>query len=169
VGNQLSEIDKRSLRETLGVFATGVTVITGKDKDDDRRIGLTVNSFNAVSLDPPMVLWSIDHRSPNREHFKIGAPHLIHVLASDQADIAMHFATPNSDKFKHLTLDVDSSHDLPILERWAALLHCQTVQVITAGDHDVILAEVLSHKKKDVDPLIFVKGSFQEVNPQTRG
>ena len=98
---------QRALRQTLGSYATGVTVITARHPEDARDIGLTVNSFSSVSLSPPLVAWSIGRDSPHWEAFAVGATHFIHVLCADQAAIATRFATPNIDKF----LGVETEED----------------------------------------------------------
>nr|HMS78456.1 flavin reductase family protein [Burkholderiaceae bacterium] len=76
---------QRALRDVLGTFATGVTVITTLARPERRPIGLTVNSFSSVSLDPPLALWSISERSPSVEHFGVGRGHVIHILSQQQA------------------------------------------------------------------------------------
>ena len=91
--------EKRALRDALGSFSTGVTVITTHDAQGQSLIGLTVNSFSSVSLDPPLVLWSISNQSHSVSHFSVGRQQAIHVLSKDQEALARHFATPHVDKF----------------------------------------------------------------------
>ena len=89
---------QRALRDVLGTFPTGVTVITTLGLPERRPVGLTVNSFSSVSLDPPLALWSLSRRSPNLAQFPVGKAHVIHILAEQQAPVALQFANPKADK-----------------------------------------------------------------------
>lgn len=151
---------KNRLRQTLGTFATGVTVITTYHHEASRQVGITVNSFSSVSLQPPMVLWSINRRSPNRDAFDVGSTHIIHVLRDDQTELARRFATPGPNKFHGLQIRQDPQTGIPLLLDWAAVMRCRTKELIAAGDHDIVLAEVLHHEHTDARPLIFVQGRF---------
>lgn len=151
------------LRKMLGSFATGVTVITGRHPTEERDVGLTVNSFSSVSLSPPLVAWSIGCHSPNSEAFKPGSTHFIHVLRADQAGIAEHFATPSNDKFHHIEADTDEVSGVKTLRHWAALMRCETHSFIPAGDHFLVLAEVVEHAHNELAPLLFVQGQFAAV------
>ena len=157
--SEASEFKSR-LRRTLGAFATGVTVITTHHTHDERQVGLTVNSFSSVSLDPPMVLWSLGHHSPNRDAFEVGSCNVIHVLRADQADVATHFATPSDNKFETMDMTRDDETGAPILSDWSALLRCKTTALIPAGDHDIVLSEVLDFAHRPSQPLLFVHGQF---------
>ncbi|MFN5775282.1 MAG: flavin reductase family protein, partial [Burkholderiaceae bacterium] len=90
--------ESKAFRHALGVFPTGVTVITTRDADTGRAVGLTVSSFNSVSLQPRLVLWSIARTSPNLAQFAVGKRHVIHVLSQDQGELARRFANPKLDK-----------------------------------------------------------------------
>ncbi len=151
---------KTRLRQTLGTFATGVTVITAFHEPSKRHIGITVNSFTSVSLQPPMVLWSIRRESPSRDAFDVGAMHLIHVLREDQTALAQRFATPGANKFEGVAVERDPHTGLSQLRQWAAVLKCRTSSLIAAGDHDIVLADVLDYEHTDATPLIFVQGRF---------
>lgn len=92
-------LDPHALRRALGNFATGITIVTAQTPEGD-RIGLTVNSFNSVSLDPPLVLWSLDKRSIDSLDVIRRANHFaVNILAADQIDLSNRFARPQSDKF----------------------------------------------------------------------
>lgn len=153
----------RALRQMLGSYATGVTVITARHPIDARDIGLTVNSFCSVSLSPPLVAWSIGRDSPNCEAFTPGSAHFIHVLRADQSSLATQFATPNIDKFSGIETEDDPVTGVKKLVQWAALMQCETRTVIPAGDHYMVLAEVLAHRHQAADPLLFVRGQFAAV------
>ena len=97
-------IDSDAFRATLGCFATGVTIVTARGPDD-RPVGLTVTSFNSVSLDPPLILWSLKRASPNFAVFAEAEGFAVNILAADQTRLARRFATPLIDKFADLGCD----------------------------------------------------------------
>ena len=92
------EFDTRSFRNALGNFATGVTVVTAKSADGTLA-GVTANSFNSVSLDPPLVLWSLDRSSPSLNILENASHFCVHILAEAQSDLCMKFAKSGDDKF----------------------------------------------------------------------
>lgn len=156
----MHEDRKSRLRQTLGTFATGVTVITAFHQQSQRHVGITVNSFSSVSLQPPMILWSINRDSPSRQAFDVGLLHIIHVLRDDQAALAQRFATPGANKFHGIDTVNDPHTGLSLLQDWAAVFKCRTSSLIAAGDHDIVLADVLDYEHTDAIPLVFVQGRF---------
>ena len=156
---------QRALRNALGAFPTGVTVITARDLQGQSLVGLTVNSFTSVSLDPPLVLWSISNRSANISHFSTGSEHAIHVLSSDQEALALQFATPKADKFAGVTHQLTDDFGAPRIEGCAARFDCVTETVIPAGDHQIILARVLRYETGPETPLLFARGAFAAAVP----
>ena len=151
---------QRALRNVLGTFPTGVTVITTLCMPERRPIGLTVNSFSSVSLDPPLALWSISRRSPNLAQFGVGKGHVIHILAQQQATVALRFADPTADKFAGIEYRVDEATGAPAIEGCVARLFCKTDAVIEGGDHLVIISRVLRHEASERAPLVFYRGAF---------
>ena len=151
---------QRSLRRALGSFPTGVTVITTQDAPSKSLVGLTVNSFSSVSLDPPLVLWSISNRSTSLAHFSAGRAHAIHVLSSGQEALAQQFATPQADKFAGVAYQLCSESGVPLIEGCAARFDCVTESVTPAGDHQIILARVLRYETEALTPLLFARGAF---------
>ena len=93
-----TSFDARAFRRALGNFATGVTVITAADASG-RKVGVTANSFNSVSLDPPLILWSLDKRSSSHAVFEAAEHFAVNVLAADQIDLSNTFARPSEDRF----------------------------------------------------------------------
>lgn len=150
---------QRALRNVLGTFPTGVTVITTMGVDG-RLIGLTVNSFSSVSLDPPLVLWSLSRRSPSLEQFPVGKAHVIHVLADHQAQMALQFANPRADKWAGVEYRVEDDGGAPTIDGCVARLFCQTESLVDGGDHLVILSRVTRHEISDRAPLVFYRGGF---------
>ena len=150
--------DGRDFRNALGRFATGVALVTTRE-GGGRAIGITVNSFSSVSLDPPLVLWSLARSSPNLEHFAVGRPHLIHVLAHDQEALARRFASRTVDKFEglsyHLTTD-----GMPRFDDCLAWFDCRTHAWHEEGDHVIVVARVHALDQAERDPLLFCGGRF---------
>ena len=98
--------------------------------DDGQPVGLTANSFNSVSLDPPLVLWSLARKSPNLDQFVVGRQHAIHVLSDAQKDLAYHFAAPKPDKFAGVDHVVPADFKAPILAGATACFYCETHQLL---------------------------------------
>lgn len=162
----MKETDGLAFRRALGQFPTGVAVITGLSVEDHKPVGLTVSSFNSVSLDPPLVLWSLARSSRNLPSFAEGRPHVVHVLARSQEALARHFASTQPDKFcgidlesKRLELEGET-RELPSLFGWTARFSCVTESVYPGGDHCIIVARVDSHEVGSATPLVFVRGHF---------
>jgi flavin reductase (DIM6/NTAB) family NADH-FMN oxidoreductase RutF len=149
-------IDERHLRNALGRFATGVTVITTRSASGKLE-GLTANSFTAVSLDPPLISWSLKRSAPSRDNF-ISARHFaVNVLSCDQHALCRHFATPRHDKFE----TVDFEHGVngaPILPGCLATFECRTESTFEGGDHLIFIGRVLRAAHRDGEPLIFSAG-----------
>jgi flavin reductase (DIM6/NTAB) family NADH-FMN oxidoreductase RutF len=150
--------DPRPLRQALGRFATGVTVVTtctGEGKYE----GLTANSFSAVSLDPPLVLWSLRLAAPSLENFKRAGHFVINVLCRDQRAMSRHFATPRHDKFA----DVDFAPGIggcPMLADSLAIFECRTESMIEGGDHIIFIGRVTQAHHREGEPLIFAGGRY---------
>jgi len=148
----------RHFRNALSAFATGVTIVTTRDASG-RDIGLTANSFNSVSLEPPMVLWSLARQSPNLQTFMAAEHFAVHVLASNQDDLAQRFATRGIDKFAALQLQRGPS-DIPLLENCAARFQCRTAYRYEGGDHVIFVGEVIAFDHTECAPLVFHAGQY---------
>src|SRR5512143_589785 len=116
--------DPLEFRKALGSFATGVTIITTR-AEDGTPIGLTVNSFNSVSLNPPLVLWSLAETSLSLPIFRAATHWAVHVLASDQEDLSGRFARRGENKFAGLDVD-EGLGGVPLLKGCAARFQCRT-------------------------------------------
>jgi len=158
-----AQAQQKAFRNALGAFPTGVTIITTQDPADGRMTGITVNSFSSVSLDPPLVLWSLARKSPNIDQFAVGRQHAIHVLSHAQKDLAYHFAAPKPDKFAGVDHAVPSDFKAPILAGATACFYCETHQLRDGGDHLIVLARVLRHETTDHAPLLFAKGNMMSL------
>lgn len=154
----MSTIDKVVFRSALGRFATGVTVITTKDETGS-PVGVTANSFNSVSLDPPMVLWSLAKTSRSMKAFSEAERFAVHVLASDQQAISNRFVARDTEKFK----DIDYVDEgVPLLDGCAAIFICKTTYRYEGGDHIIFVGEVTAFKADEKQPLLYLGGRYAE-------
>jgi flavin reductase (DIM6/NTAB) family NADH-FMN oxidoreductase RutF len=144
----------------LGCFATGVAVATTLDKGG-RKSGMTINSFNSVSLDPPLVLWSIDRASNNFETFLEADHFAVHVLKMDQQSICERFAARGIDKFEGLDC-TEGVACTPILPNYSAVFECGIEHRYDGGDHVILVGRVLKFEDRKTDPLIFYRGRYLE-------
>ncbi|MBU2959278.1 flavin reductase family protein [Citreicella sp. C3M06] len=157
----LEPLDGRLLRDVFGCFATGVTVVTSIG-EDDKPVGLVVNSFSSVSLDPPQILWSIGLNSPSRDAFCKHEGFAVNIMGAESKDETMRFCTPSDDKFA----DVDwwaGHYGVPVLRSALATLECRTEQRIISGDHEIFIGRVLRVDHQDVAPLLFHRGKFAQL------
>ena len=153
---------QRALRNALGLFATGVAVITAVDRSGT-AIGLTVNSFSSVSLDPPLVAWSLRRASPLVEVFAEGRSLSIHVLRSHQVEVARQFARRGVDRFAQVAW-APGFDAVPRLDDALARFDCRTESVIVAGDHHLYLCRVVEHVAWDGVPLLFAAGRYRTLD-----
>ena len=148
----------RRFRNALGAFATGVTIVTARDAEG-HDIGLTANSFNSVSLDPPMVLWSLAKDARSLPAF-LAAPHFaVHVLAADQEELSKRFATRGSEKFAGLDVERGASQ-VPLLRGCSARFQCRTAFRHEGGDHVIFVGAVEAFDQSDRAPLVFHGGRY---------
>lgn len=146
------------LRRAFGHYPTGVTVIT-TTTPDGQRVGMTANSFSSLSLDPPLVLWSIARSSTNFEVFRNARHFAVHVLHSGQEQIARQFATKDCDRFAGVNCAPGRS-GAPVLPDFHACFDCETHEVLDGGDHVIIVGRVVECHERPGDPLIFYRGRF---------
>ena len=156
-----TEFDHRTLRQALGRFATGVCVITTAN-EAGQPVGLTVNSFSSVSLDPPLILWSLAKSSANRAVFEAAPTFAVNILSADQQPIALRFAKPADDRFAGIDWWWGRA-DVPVLTGASASLQCATAQTIDGGDHVIFLGQVLTIKDSAAAPLVFHEGRFKKL------
>ncbi|MDJ0749153.1 MAG: flavin reductase family protein [Woeseiaceae bacterium] len=155
------QIDSSGLRRALSCFATGVAIATTLDERGE-RVGMTISSFSSVSLNPPLVLWSIAHAAHGYDAF-IDAEHFaINVLAKGQEQLSERFATRGLDKFEGLSCR-DGRYGSPILPEYAACFECRTEHRYDGGDHKIIVGRVLRFDERESEPLIRYRSSFLPV------
>jgi 3-hydroxy-9,10-secoandrosta-1,3,5(10)-triene-9,17-dione monooxygenase reductase component len=159
--------DARNLRGALGQFATGVTVITTVDGDKS-PVGVTASSFNSVSLDPPLVLWSLAKTARSMKAFEESGYFCVHVLGASQEELSARFATPGSDKFAGQEW-IPGHGEVPLLPDFAARFQCKTTHMYEGGDHLIFVGEVLDYEKSDEPPLVFHGGRYALAKSKGQG
>lgn len=148
--------DPKQLRNALGSYPTGVTIMT-THRADGAPVGLTVNSFASVSLDPPLVLWSLAAQSPSLEAFR-AAPHFcVNLLAAEQTELCRRFASPIPDKFDGVGW-ATGLHGVPVLEGCVANFECSTAFSNWGGDHVIFVGRVERFEVLERQALMFHKG-----------
>jgi flavin reductase (DIM6/NTAB) family NADH-FMN oxidoreductase RutF len=158
-GAQAPTFGTEAFRAALGRFATGVTIVTARAPDGS-LVGLTANSFNSVSLNPPLVLWSLALSAGSMQAFSRGSHYAIHILTASQRDLAMRFATPRVDRFSGLAWR-DGAGGAPILDGVAAVFECFNRSQYEEGDHVIFVGEVeCCEYSADADPLIYHGGRY---------
>lgn len=145
-------------RQALGAFTTGVTVVTTRGQDDN-DVGLTANSFNSVSLDPPMILWSLGKSALSLPHFRAAKYFAVHILSEDQEVLSGQFARRGVDKFAGVDIERGPG-DVPLLKHCAACFICRTAHQYEGGDHIIFVGEVVDFGQWDRAPLLFHGGRY---------
>ena len=154
-----AELPALVLRAARGRFATGVTIV-GCRAGDGGWVGLTANSFSALSLEPALVLWSLRSASPNLQAFVAASHFAINVLAENQVDLSRRFASPVPDKFAE-GLWYDGLGGAPVLGGCAAVFECEQVSAQPAGDHLLFIGRVLRVSEAPLMPLVFQSGHYR--------
>ncbi len=153
----------RDLRGALSSFATGVTVVTTTDQAGN-PCGMTASSFNSVSMDPPLILWSIGKNALSAPAFTEAKHFSVHILGSDQIDLSNGFAKSGTDKFAGVEYTM-SEHNVPLLEGAVTRFDCKTWNVYEGGDHWVIIGEVIDIDQTHKEGLVFSSGSYATATP----
>jgi len=156
------QLEPRSLRQLLGQYATGITVVTALDVNQ-RKIGMTANSFTSVSLDPPLILWNIAKSATHFEDFKQAEYFAINILNEDQYLESKHFSKSADDKFEGLD-DVDEYMGIPILNKSLTTFVCRQYELHEAGDHYIIVGQIEACRNQMGNPLVFHNGQYKQAN-----
>ncbi|MBX5437295.1 MAG: flavin reductase family protein [Alicyclobacillaceae bacterium] len=158
-----SAFDSMEFRRALGCFATGVTVIT-TPTDEGAVHGMTANAFTSVSLEPPLVLVSVDRKTRTHGLIASSGRFAVNILREDQAPVSQHFAgKPNPDVEQGLAYAWYD--DIPYLEDCLASLACKLWASYDGGDHTLYLGEVLNIVVRDGDPLLFFRSKYRQIQP----
>jgi flavin reductase (DIM6/NTAB) family NADH-FMN oxidoreductase RutF len=153
-----AEFDQRELRHALGRFATGVAIVT-TIAPDGKREGVTANSFGALSLDPPLVLWSLSREAMSLQSFKVSPYFAVNVLAAHQRDLSNRFARPASDKFEGIDCP-PCLGGCPTIPGCLALFECRLERTVEGGDHVVLIGRIERFSWRHGDPLVFSCGHY---------
>ena len=151
--------DRRELRHTLGCFATGVTIITTAPEGHD-PIGITANSFTSVSLDPPLVLWSLARDSSSYHTFAIATHYTVNILCESQLALSVRFADPDNHRHLNGISWRNGENGCPILPSSLASIECEICERIDGGDHVILLGRVLRFEQRKGKPLLFTQGKY---------
>ncbi|NBA97310.1 flavin reductase [Pseudomonas sp. R5(2019)] len=148
----------QAFRSALSTFTTGVTIITTRTPDGE-SVGITANSFNSVSLNPPLVLWSLAKSALSLAAFAENRHWNVHVLSHEQEVLSGRFASRGEDKFAGVDLD-SGINDIPLLHDCTARFQCRTASMYEGGDHVIFVGEVLAFDKSERAPLAFQSGQY---------
>ena len=152
--------DPIAFRNALGQFATGVTIVTTADQEK-APVGVTASSFNSVSLDPPLVLWSLAKTAHSLPAYQNSGGFNVHVLASHQSELSNQFARPSDDKFAGVEWK-NCDQGFPLLPEFAALFRCKTHFQYEGGDHIIFVGEVVDYQTRDYPVLVFHGGRYAD-------
>lgn len=154
--------DTKQFRNALGQFPTGVAVITAQDSDD-QHIGITMSSFNSVSMDPPLVLFSLDRRALSLQAMENADHYAVNVLSQDQQEISNKFARAMEDKWENVDYDTKET-GAPLLNGALAHFECKPYAQYDGGDHVIFVGEVVNFTSSDhSEPLVFCRGRYAEI------
>lgn len=156
----MADFSQRELRDAMGCFATGVTVVT--TMTDLGPLGMTVSSFASVSLDPPLVLWSPARKSARFAAFEAASHFAVHVLSEDQQVLAETFAKSGIEAFDDLEFTLGVG-DAPLLNGCSARFECSHAAGHDGGDHLIVVGEVLKILESDKPSLLFYRGAFSGI------
>ncbi len=155
-------LDVREIRNMMGHFATGVTVITTKDSAG-KAFGLTVNSFTSLSLNPPLVIVCVDRTVDCYSCFDETKVFAVNVLSEDQEELSRRFATKGIEKFEGIQWRM-GENGAPLLEGVIGTIECKVTHSYEGGDHTIFLGEILSATAKGDRPLLFFKGKYARLS-----
>ncbi|MGO9266898.1 MAG: flavin reductase family protein [Candidatus Binataceae bacterium] len=154
-------IERNELRRVMGHFATGVTIITTVSKDGV-PFGLTANAFTSVSLDPPLLLISVDKKAESFPHFEGSKVFTVNVLSEEQEVLSRKFAVSGGDKFQGVAYRM-GANGVPILDGILAYLECKLYATYDGGDHTLFLGEIEQAETREVKPLLFYRGGYRSL------
>lgn len=160
--------DARRFRDALGRFATGVTVVAAVDPSTASPVGLTVNSFASVSLDPPLVLWSVGCGATCYPLFQPGLAFTVNVLTTEQLSLARAFARSGHDPWPEVRWHPGPG-GAPLIDDSLAWFECVVTARHPGGDHAVVVAEVRHFERGEGEPLVFYAGEFTRLGAPAGG
>ena len=157
----MTEEQIRALRNALGNFATGITVITALNENGEPQ-GMTANSFSSVSLEPPLVSWCVGRESRLFNLFQKTSHFAVNILTTEQEETSQLFASPTDDKFEHIKWH-EGLNGLPLLDDSPCQFQCEIEHRYSGGDHTILIGRVLEFANKPMSPLIFHGGQYRSL------
>lgn len=155
----MNHLDKRKFRDCLGQFATGITVIT--TMEGERPVGVTINSFTSVSLEPALILFCLDKQADCYSIFKKTNLFAVNILSAHQQEISHRFSRHIHNKWHHTPYHLGEYSKSPLLLDTKAYLECEKFALYPGGDHDIFLGKVLSFRiASDHSPLVYYRGQY---------
>lgn len=155
-------MDTRKFRNTVGNFASGVTVIT--IKDEENFVGLTVNAFSSLSLDPAQILFCIDKGSRSLPAIQRGRPFVVNIMQEAQESVCRGFAKRGGDKFEGVDYSI-TEQGVPVLKDNLASIHCTVHEILEGGDHFIVIGDVNDFSYDETKkPLVFYRGKFESLS-----
>jgi flavin reductase (DIM6/NTAB) family NADH-FMN oxidoreductase RutF len=160
-------MEDRGFRRSLGEFATGVAVVTARGKGDE-LVGMTMSSFNSVSLDPPLVLFSVDRKARSLPAMLEARGFAVNILARDQERISDQFARALSNKWDQVRVTVGHA-EAPLISGALAHFECAPFGNYDGGDHVIFVVRVVRHATRDgaAAPLVFFRGRYRDIVDET--
>lgn len=154
-------VDAEDFRAVMSRFATGVCIATTRDPHG-KPVGMTINSFNSVSLDPPLILWTVGRQAPEYSAFCDATTYAIHILRDSESALSNHFATPADDKFAGQDFDLTG---LPRMKKPWLLLECRAEQSFAAADHNILVGRVtaIENNTGDDSALLYYASGYRQV------
>ena len=153
--------DAKELRRVMGMFATGVTVITTRDAKGN-CYGLTANAVSSLSLVPPLLLICVDKKAGTHPHFFDSKEFVVNILSEDQEELSGRFAKSGGDKFTGVGCR-QGKRGLPVLDGALAHVECQIVETHEGGDHVIHIGHVEHAEVADGRPLLFFQGRYRRL------
>lgn len=154
----MTDISTAQLRQAFGAFPSGVTVVTTTSPSGS-PIGFTASSFTSVSMEPPLLLVCIDHRSENLPLFRECGSFGVNILAAGQEDISSCFASPQDDRFAHINWYM-TDHNTPMISDTLSRFDCSLETFHTAGDHDILIGRIIGLDTHDGPALGYFRGRY---------
>jgi flavin reductase (DIM6/NTAB) family NADH-FMN oxidoreductase RutF len=160
-------LDGQAFRAALGCFATGITVVTTVAPSGE-LLGVTANSFNSVSLDPPLVLFSLHRAAYSLGAFAEGGHFAVNILREDQRELSIRFAQALSEKWRGIDYEIWGT-GAPIIKECLASFECRTRALYDGGDHVIFLGEVLRLRSSNAGrPLLYFRGRYRALSVDDR-
>jgi flavin reductase (DIM6/NTAB) family NADH-FMN oxidoreductase RutF len=157
--------DKHDFRHCMGRFATGITVVSTINTQG-KKCGMTINSFSSLSLEPPLILFSIDKNAHNHDSFATCKKFNVNILSDKQQQLSQSFAAPSGVKWDKINHSNDSN-GIPTISECIAYIFCDMEQVYSGGDHSIIVGRVSDLiTSSEEDPLLYFKGKYRKIGEE---